>query len=69
MNIKVRYYNFQNQTEMIEETFDNEVIDAKTYCENIHTTKLCGDLNCSHESCKIWVEHNGDFTYVRQVFN
>jgi len=65
---KVRYYN-SNPLQHVEEQFDDEMVDAKTYCENIHLTKLCGDINCSHENCKIWIEHNGDMCYVRNVFS
>jgi hypothetical protein len=65
---KVRYYN-GSPLNLIEEEFDDEIIDAKTYCDNIHLTKLCSDINCNHENCKIWVKHNGDMHYVRNVFN
>lgn len=67
MTRKVRYYN-QSPLYLVEEEFDDEVTDAKTYCDNIHLTKLCGDINCKHENCKIWIQHNGDMCYVRTLF-
>lgn len=61
MIIKIKYKNPLNYDEYIIEEVDDSLINIPTYCENLHKEKLCKDISCNGENCKIWIGVGEDF--------
>lgn len=61
MIIQIKYKNPNNSEEFIIEEMDDTIINIPTYCENLHKEKLCKNIICDGENCKIWIGINNNF--------
>jgi len=69
MIVKIKYKNPDNLNEYIIEELDDELINVPTYCENLHKQKLCKDISCDWENCKIWIAINNNEFVLAGIYD